>query len=189
MFKKRIFNLKSFIKAVVQVFSGLPKSIDARRLKRIDRLFVEKIRLAATAVNNCEYCSYAHSKIAIRAGMAQSEIERLLRGEIDKDVNEFEITGLLFAQHFAETQGNPESEMIEQLKDFYEEDAAADIIVYLREIQFGNLCGNTFEAFISRIKGEPAQESNVFFEAVFFILTFPVLGILHVLMRRENKQL
>jgi len=188
MFKKRIFSLQTFSADTAVIIRRLPDSINARRKKRISHAFAERLRLATTSVNGCLYCSYGHTRIAMRAGIAREEIDQLLKGEIGKDVDEFEAPGLLFAQHFAETQGHPEPLMLARLSDIYGTEHARDILTYVREIQFGNLSGNTFEAFLSRLQGNAAPGSNPAFEAIFFILSLPVLGPLHNLIRRKLKK-
>ncbi len=52
---------------------------------------------------------------------------------------------------------------------------AEHINLIIRMIYYGNLSGNTFDAFISRLKGKKAPNSNALFEAIFFILSVPVL--------------
>ncbi|MBN1501780.1 MAG: carboxymuconolactone decarboxylase family protein [Spirochaetes bacterium] len=185
MFGKRIFTFKSLLHEMAAVFINIPSSISARLHKRIDRVFAEKIRLAVTSVNGCIYCSYGHTKIAMIAGIPQNDIELLLKGEIGDNVSSHETPALLFAQHYAETGGKPDPSMLMYLNEFYGSDAARDILVYLREIQFGNLSGNTFEAFISRLKRNASPGSNVCFEAAFFILSFSLLGMLHILVRQK----
>lgn len=189
MFKKRIFTFKTLIINISALISGLPSSIRARRQKRISPVFAEKLRLAATSVNKCVYCTYGHTIIGMRAGLTHEEIEHILTGEIDKSIEEHEAPALLFAQHFAETAGYPESRMLYQLYTLYGPLQAKDILAYLREIQFGNLSGNTFEAFLSRLKGNPAPKSNPLFEAMFFIFSLPVLGPVHIMMRRNRKKI
>jgi len=186
MFKKRIFTIRILAADTGAVIRGLPSSIKARREKRISPSFAEKLRLAATSVNKCIYCSYGHTILAMRAGLTREEIDNLLNGSIEKSADEHEAPGLLFAQHFAETGGRPESRMLYQLYTLYGQERARDILAYLREIQFGNLSGNTFEAFLNRLKGNAAPGSNPLFEALFFIFSLPVFGPLHILVRRKN---
>jgi len=45
---------------------------------------------------------------------------------------------------------------------------AKHIILVIRMISFGNLCGNTWEAVISRLKGDPVPSSNILFSVYFF---------------------
>jgi len=60
--------------------------------------------------------------------------------------------------------------MTKNLFDFYEERTAKHIILMIRMMFFGNLSGNTFDAFLSRLKGNKAKNSNTIFEALFFIV-------------------
>jgi len=42
-------------------------------------------------------------------------------------------------------------------------------------IFFGNLLGNTFDAFLSRVRGVPAENSSLLFEVIFFFFTAPLM--------------
>jgi AhpD family alkylhydroperoxidase len=37
--------------------------------------------LAVTEVNGCEMCSYAHTKMALEAGLSNDEIQQMLAGD------------------------------------------------------------------------------------------------------------
>lgn len=186
MFKKRIFTLSTLAADGAALVKGMPESIMARRRRGITHAFAEKLRLAATAVNGCVYCTYGHTGLALKAGIAREEIDRLLSREIGSAVDAFEAPGLLFAQHYADNHGRPEPDMLAGLEAAYGPQLARDILVYVREIQFGNLSGNTFEAFLSRTQGDPAPGSNPVFEGLFFLLSLPVLGPLHLAMRIQG---
>ena len=40
--------------------------------------FRERLMLAVTAVNGCRYCSYAHTRAALKGGLSREEISGLL---------------------------------------------------------------------------------------------------------------
>lgn len=187
MFRKRIFTFGTLAESLLGLVAGLPDSISARKRGSISHAFAEKIRLAATSVNGCVYCSYGHSMLAMRAGISKEEIKTLLGGEIGCSADPNEAPALFFAQHYAERSGRPDTLMLEQLKDAYGEVLASDIITFIREIQFGNLSGNTFEAFLSRLKGDAAPESSWLFEACFFLVSLPILGPLHLAMKIKGS--
>ena len=65
--------------------------------------------------------------------------------------------------------------MTDKLFEFYGDNTANHIIIFIRMIFFGNLQGNTFDAFLSRLKGNKAKNSNVIFETIFFIINAPLL--------------
>jgi len=78
----------------------------ARKNKVMSSEFIERIMLAVTEVNGCEVCSYAHTKIALEQGMSEEEIGKLLSGDTE-DIPAEEAPAIFFAQHYADTRGNP----------------------------------------------------------------------------------
>jgi AhpD family alkylhydroperoxidase len=185
MYKKRIFTLTTFAAGLTGLLLGLPESVSARLHKGISHAFAEKLRLATTSVNGCVYCSYGHSMLAMKAGITREEIDLLLKGELGCEIDSFEAPGLLFAQHYAETGSHPDTGMLLKLKDAYGEILSKDILTFVREIQFGNLSGNTFDAFLSRLRGDAAAGSSPLFEAFFFLVSLPILGPLNLAMKMK----
>jgi len=145
--------------------------------ERVARPFAEKIMLAVTAVNDCVYCSRGHTKLALISGVEQSEIDQLLAQDIGQSVDEYEATGLAFAQHYAESERNPDPAALAALEEKYGEKIARDIVLYARLISTGNLIGNTLDGFLARFKGEGRDDGNLFFELV-FVLVLPLVLII-----------
>lgn len=149
--------------------SGIKKN------KEISKAFFEKIMTVVTAVNGCVYCKWFHAKKAVQSGVSAKEVKELFNLQFNADANDFEMPGLLYAQHYAETNRNPDKEMTENLFNFYGKPTADHIILIIRMIFFGNLSGNTFDAFLARFKGQKAENSNFFFEFFVFIVSAPIL--------------
>jgi AhpD family alkylhydroperoxidase len=186
-FDKRIFTASVFIKDVGFLLSKTPRIIGALRNKEITRVFTEKVMTVTTAVNGCRYCSWFHAKQAVASGISKKEVKNMLSLQFHADASDFELPGLLYAQHYAETNRKPDHEMTERLFDFYGERAAKHIMLFIRMIFFGNLFGNTWDAVMSRFKGNPAEESNVVFEIIFFLLTAPImLPAMRLLKNRDS---
>lgn len=129
--------------------------------------------MVVTAVNGCSYCSWFHARTSLGMGMDKKEVVALLNLQFDSDATDYEMVGLLYAQHYAETEKKPDNDMRAKLSAFYGETTATHLCYLLRVISFGNLQGNTFDAFLSRLKGKPAEKSNVLFEGLFFIVHAP----------------
>jgi hypothetical protein len=111
----------------------------------------------------------------VASGISPEEVQQMLKLQFQADANEDELTALLYAQHYAETQRNPSPEMTEKLEAEYGLEKAEEIQMVIRMITFGNLSGNTFDAFLSRLKGAKAEGSHFLFELVFFIFGAPFL--------------
>jgi len=186
-FTRRIFTSDLFLKDIGYLFYMSPRIICALRDKQITRAFVEKIMTVVTAVNGCTYCSWFHAKQAVASGMTEEEVKNIFNLQFHADASEFEMVALLYAQHFAETNRQADDEMTEKLFDHYGENTAKHIILFIRMIFFGNLTGNTWDAVLSRLKGIPAQHSNIIFEFIFFLLSFWFM-IPAILITRGRKE-
>ncbi len=174
-FDKSIYTTRLLFRDLGFLFKNFPKIIAAMRNKKIGKVFMEKIMTVVTAVNGCRYCEWYHAKKAVASGISENEVKNMLQLQFETDATDFEIPGLLYAQHYAETKRSPEKEMTDKLNEFYGEETAYHIYLMIRIIFFGNLSGNTFDAFLSRLKGNRAANSNVVFEFIFFVVNIPFL--------------
>ena len=112
------------------------------RGKGISPDFRERLILAVTAVNKCRFCSFAHTRAALREGVSREEVNGLLSGTFD-GVPDPERTAVLYAQHWAESKGEPEPGAAERVASEYGPETASRIDTTLRFINFCNLFGNT----------------------------------------------
>jgi len=175
-FNRRIYSSpRQFLEAIADILRHTDDLKEAARLKRIDRTFAEKIMLAVTQVNGCRYCDYGHTITALKAGVSPEEIAMISSGDLGEFPKE-EAIALFFGQHYAETGGNPDPTAYQRLTDFYGEQKSRDILAYIRMIMFGNLMGNTFDAFLSRLGGNPSLDGSLVSELVIFSLS--ILGFI-----------
>ena len=114
--------------------------------------FRERPMLAVTAVNRYRYCSFAHTRMALAAGVSNAEIARILNQTLD-DCPPDEAPALTYAYHWAETDATPEAAARERLFCEYGVLRAGAIEAVLRMIRMGNLVSNTFDYPLFRISG------------------------------------
>jgi AhpD family alkylhydroperoxidase len=186
-FDKRIFTARTLISDMAFLTRKLPEMVGLLRDKKISKAFIEKIMTVVSVVNGCTYCSWFHAKQAVSSGISEEEVKNMLVLQFHADASNFELLALLYAQHYAETSRNPDDEMTTKLFESYGAITARHIILVIRMISFGNLLGNTFDAFLSRFKGNKAPNSNGTFEAIFFTLTAPFMLPAMLLSRRYRK--
>jgi len=150
-FKRRIYRSPT---QLIADFRGIMRRRkEIRPLMRgevIDPAFRERLMLAVTQVNGCRYCSYGHARQALAEGISQQEIEALGQGMFAGSPSD-EVPALLYAQHWAEADGEPDQVARQRLVERYGEDAAAGIELMLRMIRMGNLLGNTWDYALYRI--------------------------------------
>ncbi len=174
-FTKKIFTAGLFFNDLGFLIKNFPKIIATLKNKKISKMFFEKIMTVTSAVNGCVYCQWFHAKKAVSTGISKGEIKNLLNLQFQTDASDFELNALLYAQHYAETNRKPDTEMTDKLFAFYDQKTANNIIIIIRMIFFGNLYGNTFDAFLSRFKGIKAEKSNIIFEFIFFLINIPFM--------------
>lgn len=121
-------------------------------LRVLSPAFRERLMLAVTQVNACRYCAQYHSRLALEGGLSQAEVEALLAGDFDDCPSE-EHTAILYAQHWAETEGRPDPEARAALLACYGEAQAQAIDAALHMIKAGNYMGNTLDYFRYRLSG------------------------------------
>jgi len=186
-FDRKIYTFRLLLSDLAFLFRNTVNIFAAMRNKKLGKVFMEKVMTVVTAVNGCTYCTWFHAKQAVSSGISEAEVKNMLNLQFAADASNFEVVALLYAQHYAETNRNPDKEMTKKLFDFYGEKTAKHIILMIRMIFFGNLSGNTFDAFLSRLKGKKAKDSNVVFETLFFIINAPVMLPLIPAVKKYRK--
>jgi AhpD family alkylhydroperoxidase len=111
--------------------------------------FRERIMLAVTQVNRCAFCSRYHTREALKAGVAQAEIAAILDAEFG-GVPDDQQVAVLFAQHWADTQGAVDPEAAARLEERYDSVTRADILLSIHFINAMNALMSTFERRRSR---------------------------------------
>lgn len=144
------FNKRTY-KNPKELFSDLLFPIrNGRRLQRakkqglITEAFQERLMLAVTAVHGCRYCSYFHTKQALKSGISSQEISQLLSGDV-ANCPEEEAVAVIYAQHWAESDAHPDPEAYQKLQQTYGAKKTEAINLALRMIRLGNLLGNSWD--------------------------------------------
>ncbi|MDD2592001.1 MAG: carboxymuconolactone decarboxylase family protein [Erysipelotrichaceae bacterium] len=168
------------------MFKGVLTAKYLRKAKNaglLDQQFIERIMLAVTEVNGCDICSYAHTKMALESGMSENEIKNMLAANLE-DVPSAQVMAIMFAQHYAETNGNPSSESWQRIVDEYGDITAYGILAAIRIIMMGNVLGIPWSAFMKRLKGDQLGHSSLGYELSVMIIgsLMVIFVIFHVLI-------
>jgi AhpD family alkylhydroperoxidase len=144
------FNKRTY-RSLKELFTDLCFPIRNRKQLRevnnkglLSPAFRERLMLAVTSVEGCRYCSYFHAKLALKGGISQEEIGKLLSGDFE-GCSEEEALAVLYAQHWAESNACPDPEAVQKLQEIYGSEKAGAINLMLRVIRLGNLLGNTWD--------------------------------------------
>lgn len=188
-FYKKIYSVSEGYTIMVNAFRSMRSMSKAKKNKKLENEFIERIMLAVTEVNGCEVCSYAHTRMALEQGFSQEDIQQLLSGDTSK-VPAVEGSAIMFAQHYADSRGRPSFESWQRLIEVYGDLKSEGILGAIRIITMGNAFGIPYSALRSRFKGQPVAKSSLGYELV-MLLSVPVFmpaALLHALMANLLKQ-
>lgn len=129
--------------------------------ERISPEFSEKIMLAVTAVNQCAYCSFLHTRTALEKGVDSDQIKKILEGEIGS-FSEEEMPAVLYGQHFADTKGRVSNSARDEFISAYGRHKAKHIESYISAVCFGNLCSNTVYARENGLLSAAQKKKSLF---------------------------
>jgi AhpD family alkylhydroperoxidase len=128
------------------------RSLVRRRMRDlVPAAFRERLMMVVTEVNGCRYCSYSHARLALTAGVSREELRQLLLGAIPTDTPQDELLALTYAQHWAESDAHPDPLMRPMLEENYGAERAEAIHIVLHMIRIGNLFGNLWDNWLSRL--------------------------------------
>jgi len=192
-FDKRVHDLKSQNEDIRKLIVHSDSFVETMLNPVISKPFSESVSIAVTQVNGCKLCSYTHAKNALKAGMTEEEVDFLLAGGFDNAPKE-QLEALLFAQHYAETKGNPDPVTEQKLLDTYGEEKTNDIMSHILIITLTNLHGNTLEAFKLRLRGKGVEGSSFWQELAVLVNFFKIMPVIlfkvlkHKLLKTKGKR-
>lgn len=151
-----IFGKKTF-RSISDFWKELRWLLNARRELRdvlngtiLTEAFRERLFMAVTSVNRCRYCSFVHTRAALKSGVTAEELKGFLAKEADT-VPESERVAVIYAQHWADSGGAPDPEAVKRLNDAYPPEMVSAINLAIRFINFNNLFGNTVDRILHAV--------------------------------------
>lgn len=158
-FRKRSFTLPLLAQSLAGVAVSLPALARARRRPRILPALREQIMLGVTHVNDCRYCNWVHTGLALERGVDLGELEGLLDGATAQGIGAREAVAILYSQHYADTARHPSAEARRHLASHFNGRERAEINAYIQVIYFSNLTGNSMDAILARAQGRTVEGS------------------------------
>ncbi|WP_160322488.1 carboxymuconolactone decarboxylase family protein [Aquabacterium parvum] len=174
-FTKRTFTPGLFVRSWSSAVIRLPTLIRALIAPRTSRALREQVMLAVTSVNGCRYCSWLHTGLALENGVDLTELQSILESEGIHVHETPEAVAILFAKHFADTVRQPSAAAVKSLEQVFTPAQKREVMAYIHAIYIGNLSGNSLDAWLARLRGQPVDTGNPVTEAVAATLALPVL--------------
>jgi AhpD family alkylhydroperoxidase len=187
-FGKKLYSVQESYWIFYKGIRTMSYMFEAERNKKLSPKFKERIMLAVTEVNNCALCSYAHTKWALEKGLSNEEIQEILVGDM-KGVPADEAAAIMFAQHYADTRGNPTRETWQCIVKIYGISKAKGILGAIRYIMIGNTLGIPWSSFFNRFRGKPDPRSSLRYEISMILGTILIpISFIHALISDIMKK-
>jgi AhpD family alkylhydroperoxidase len=182
LFGKKLYTVSESYWISFKGIRTIKYMFNSKRNATLSSKLTERIMLAVTEVNNCGICSFAHTRRALECGMSSAEIQNILDGVLD-DVPEEEVAAVLFAQHYADSRGNPTLESWQRVVEIYGTSKAQGILGTIRTIMIGNTYGIPWSSFFNRLRGKADERSSLKYEISMILGTALVpVSFIHALI-------
>ncbi len=162
-FRKRTYTLGQIARDASRVTPLLPEALNIWFGGKMDPKFREEIMVAVARANDCRYCNYMHTQWALYEGVPPEELARL--SGIDPEHFEHgrftEKTWLALVYARAVSAGKPAQELVKKAQTVFSRAELRQIETVARVMTIANLTGNTWDALLSRLQGNPAKEGNL----------------------------
>jgi AhpD family alkylhydroperoxidase len=174
-FAKRTFTLPLLVRSFGALVLYAPVRWISLVKPATSRALREKVILGVTSVNDCRWCSWLHSSIALKHGVDLDELQSLLEPGTFGTLDDREATAVLFAQHFADTLRRPTPEARRALARQFTPWQRVEIMAWIHFIYFSNLAGNSADAWLARFRGQEVADGHPLPEAIAGLVAAPVL--------------
>jgi AhpD family alkylhydroperoxidase len=176
-YRKRTITAREFIGNLVSLASEAPTIYEIWGKHELDPGFREELMLAVAKLNDCRYCSWGHHEWAHIAGVPEEELAHIE----DMDIEDFDRrkwVALSYVRAFVSGKfGSVPRELRREMRDNYTAHEIKEIELVVRIMDLGNRGANTWDAMLSRLRGNPAADSHILDEAVLsgaFLTVAPV---------------
>jgi AhpD family alkylhydroperoxidase len=187
-FRKRTFSLPLYARSLAAVMSASPVLVRALICPRTSRALREQVVLAVTSVNDCRYCNWGHTALALRNGVDMNALRQTLDCGSPSAGSTPEEVAILYAQHVASGQGEVDPSAERALADAWSLAGQAEIKAYITAITFGNLAGNSADAWLARLRRLPVESGHPVGEAIAALAGLPVFLSVWAWSRRAGPE-
>jgi AhpD family alkylhydroperoxidase len=174
-FAKRTFTMPLLLRSFGTFVLYMPVRWLALVKPATSRAMREKVCIGVTSVNDCRWCTWLHTGIALQHGVNLEELRSLLGSEHFDAVDDREATAVLFAQHFAHALRHPSRAARLALAKQFTVRERLEIMAWIHFIYFANLAGNSADAWLARFRGWKVVEGHPLPEALAGLVAAPVL--------------
>jgi AhpD family alkylhydroperoxidase len=186
----RTYRVAEFFRDLITVMGRIPALWSIWVGGRLPRAMREKVIVAVAQANACRMCEHAHTRMALEAGVTDSELAALERMDAE-GLNRRTWLALAYARERAKDDFAPVSDRKtrQALDEELGPQVVRDIEDVARVMTVANRVANTLNALSDRLRGRPVPGSRLADELVINLLLLPGawLGTLIAAMRQRKS--
>ena len=177
-YRKRTITAREFIGGMSSLVGDAPTIYGIWGKHKLDPGFREELMLAVAKMNDCRYCSWGHQEWAHMAGVPDEELAQIEQAD-PEGFDRRKWVAISYVRAYVSGKfGSVPGELRQEMRDNYTAQEIKEIELVARTMDIGNRGANTWDAMLSRLKGNPAADSHILDEAVLsiaFLTTAPVV--------------
>ena len=187
-FRKRTMTAREFIGSLRLLAPQAPMLYQIWGKQALDPGFREELMLAVAKLNDCRYCTWGHHEWAYLSGVDEEELAHIENMDPEgfdrgKWVAINYVRALVSADY-----GSVEPNLTRELQDHYSLHEIEEMELVARVMDIANRGANTWDAMLSRIKGNPANDSHLLDELVMSGVFWSAAPLVILLLARESKR-
>jgi AhpD family alkylhydroperoxidase len=186
----RTYRVAELFRDLITVMGRIPALWSIWVGGRLPRAMREKVIVAVAQANACRMCEHAHTRMALEAGVTDSELAALERMDAE-GLNRRTWLALAYARERAKDDFAPVSDpkTRQALDEELGPQVVCDIEDVARVMTVANRVANTLNALSDRLRGRPVPGSRLADELVINLLLLPGawLGTLIAAMRQRKS--
>jgi len=164
-YRKRTITAREFVTNMFSLAGEAPTIYQIWGKHDLDPGFREEIMLAVAKLNDCRYCSWGHHEWAHLVGVPDEELAQIEQMDC-KGLDHSKQVALSYVRAFVSAEfGSVPRELRKEMCENYTANEIKEIELVVRIMDFGNRGANTWDAMLSRLRGTPAEDSNILDEA------------------------
>jgi AhpD family alkylhydroperoxidase len=176
-YRKRTITAREFTGSLFSLVGEVPTIYQIWGKHELDPGFREELMLAVAKMNECRYCTWGHHEWAHLAGVPEEELAQIEQMD-PEGFDRRKWLALSYVRAFVSDKfGSVPRELRKEMRENYSAHEIKEIELVTRIMDLGNRGANTWDAMLSRLKGNPAANSHIIDEAILsgaFLTVAPV---------------
>ncbi|MBI2570163.1 MAG: carboxymuconolactone decarboxylase family protein [Candidatus Schekmanbacteria bacterium] len=157
--RRRIYSVRQMLADAWKLCELRPDPVTIYFRPALDPVTRELVAVAVSEVNECRYCTFVHGEWARWLGVPGEEIDALAAGARGDGHGSALAVAIAYARALADT-GTLPAELAAMTRSHFTEEQRRQLEVVVRAMSIAGRAGNTADAFLSRLQGEPRGDSR-----------------------------